>query len=392
MSSKILDYRKMKKLQPAQALWNLYAPEKAPYRFQARGLAEATAWQDRTREALRQAMGFRDLPPASLLPRRIEAVDKGDYVREKIILRTSKYSLMPVYLLVPKGRKGPFPVVVAFHGHGYGAKEIVGLWEDGQERNAPDGYQGDFAIALCRRGFAVAAPEISCFGERQTDFSFVNTTIGQPNHATSCTHAAKWAFHFGGSVMGLRVHDGERLIDYLGTRRDLDCARLGAMGISGGGMHAMYSACLDERIKACVISGYYSTYRDSILSMHHCFCNFIPGLHQFGEMHDLIGLLAPRPVLVEAGNYDPLFPIAAVTKSVSKARTVYRRFRAEENFQADYFEGRHRIHGKRAYDFLCARLMKPEAGHSTNGRNGSAVPVRNGNGKAPHTEGVPLPA
>lgn len=61
--------------------------------------------------------------------------------------------------------------MLAFHGHGYGVKDIVGLWEDGSERFTPDGYHKDFALELCRRGFAVAAPEIACFGEKQTDFS-----------------------------------------------------------------------------------------------------------------------------------------------------------------------------------------------------------------------------
>ena len=92
----------------------------------------------------------------------VEEIDKGDYVRQKIILRTGPYSLMPMYLLLPKHGDGPLPVVLAFHGHGYGVKDIVGLWEDGRERNTPDGYHKDFAVDLCRAGFAVAAPEISC--------------------------------------------------------------------------------------------------------------------------------------------------------------------------------------------------------------------------------------
>jgi hypothetical protein len=111
---------------------------------------------------------------------------------------------------------------------------------------------------------------------------------------------------------------------YLETREDLDASRLGAMGISGGGMHAFFSTCVDERIKACVLSGYYSTFRDSILAMHHCTCNFVPGLHRFGEMYDLVGLIAPRPLLVEAGSYDPIFPIAAVKASVERARSAPR--------------------------------------------------------------------
>jgi len=282
-------------------------------------------------------------------------VDKGDYIREKIIIRTSPVSLMPVYLLYPKHGRKPFPVILAFHGHGYGVKDIVGLWEDGQERNSPDGYHRDFAVALCRRGFAVAAPEISCFGERLTEFSYLNATIGQATPST-CTHAAMLAFHLGKSVIGLRVWEARRLLDFLQIRKEFDTSRAGAMGISGGGLHTFFSTCVDPRIKACVISGYYSTFRDSILAMYACACNFVPGQHIFGEMYDLVGLIAPRPILIEAGSYDPIFPIAAVRRSVFRARNVYRVFGAKDAIETDYFEGRHRISGRRAYDFLWNKL------------------------------------
>jgi len=340
--------------QPAHALWAQYAPEQAPHRFTARTLAAARDWQRRVRAALAAQVGYQDLGKTPLRPRRLERVDKGDYVREKILLQTAPRTAMPVYILAPKGAPRPLPVVLAFHGHGYGVKDIVGLWEDGGERDRPDGYHKDFAVALCRRGFLVAAPEISCFGERQTDFQHL--ARDRSPAPSTCTHSAMLAFHLGGSVVGMRVWDGKRLVDYLATRPDADTRRLGAMGISGGGMHTFFSTCLDTRIRACVVSGYFCTFRDSILGMHHCACNFVPGLHAFGEEHDLAGLIAPRPMLVEAATRDPIFPLWAVRKAVSRARGVFRVFGAEDALQTDYFEGRHEISGARAYDFLAASL------------------------------------
>lgn len=355
MSSSILDSTKMKSLQPAHALWQRYAPEEAPFAFKARDARSARQWQNATRPALARQVGLPAFPSVPMAPRRLESVDRGDHVREKILLQTARGVTMPVYLLLPKKAPRPLPVVVAFHGHGYGVKDIVGLWEDGSERLTPDGYHKDFAISLCREGMAVAAPEISCFGERQTDFSYLDTRLGQ-GAASSCTHAAMLAFHLGISVVGMRVHDGRRLVDYLETRRDLDTRRLGTMGISGGGMHAFFSTCLDERIQACVVSGYYSTFQDSVLAMHHCACNFVPGLAQFGEMQDLVGLVAPRPILVEAATRDPIFPLAAVRKGVAGARAVYGVFGCRERVNTDYFEGRHQISGRKAYAFLKAQL------------------------------------
>lgn len=367
MSASPYNQNEQQDLRPAHALWELYRPEDAPFRFAAKTAREAVEWQSSTRPHLLRQIGFQNgpwaspdpdgpmLPEAQLEPKTLEIVDKGDYIREKILLRTSPWTVMPVYILAPKGGQAPLPVVLAFHGHGYGVKDIVGLWEDGAERDTPEGYHKDFGVALCRKGFMVAAPEISCFGERQGDFSYLNQQIGQEPPYT-CHHTATLAFHLGGSALGLRVHDGRRLVDYLQTRADADINRLGAMGLSGGGMHTFFSTCLDARIRACVVSGYFSPFRDSIFAMHHCTCNFVPGLHRFGEIYDLAGLIAPRPMLIEAGSRDPIFPIEAVKACVARAREVYNIFGATDAIETDYFEGRHQISGKRAYDFLWEKL------------------------------------
>lgn len=357
MKNSKLDEKTKLCLQPAHALWKLYNPSKAKYAFNAKTAAQAKQWQKRARVALRDKLGFDDLPTVSPQPRTLARVDRGDFIREKVLIRTTSHTVMPVYILLPKKAARPLPVVLALHGHGYGAKDIVGLWEEGGERydDRDSEYHSDFAIALCRRGFAVAAPEISCFGERQTDFSSVNTTINQ-KIPSSCAHTSFMAFYLGGSALGLRVHDARCLINYLEKRKEMDTDRLGAMGISGGGMHTFFFTCIEDRIKACVISGYYSSFRDSIFAMDHCPCNYVPGLHEMGEMSDIIGMIAPRPILIEAGTKDHGFPIEAVRKSVTRAKGIYKIFGAEGNIEKDYFEGRHRICGNRAYDFLMEKL------------------------------------
>lgn len=358
MATPPLEARRHRDLQPATALWSLYRPDKAPLRFKSRTHAAAQRWQREVRRALAEAINTKLLKPVAPSPRLLERVEREDHTREKVLLRTSAHTRMPVYVLKPKGAKGRLPVVVAFHGHGYGAKDIVGLWEDGSERKTPDGYHKDFGIALCRAGFLVAAPEISCFGERQTDFTYLQGPFASPEPRNTCAHTAFLAFHLGASVIGLRVYDGIRLVDYLATRRDTDMQRLGAMGISGGGMHTLFSSCIDTRIKASVISGYFSTFRDSILRMDHCPCNYLPGLARFGEMHDLVGLIAPRPMLIEAGRKDPIFPIRAVRHAVGEARKVYATFGCADQVHADIFDGRHQISGRRAYQFLHDTLVR----------------------------------
>jgi dienelactone hydrolase len=324
----------------------------ARFPFLAKNATEARAWQKRARAALIDCLGFLDTPKVELKPRTIQRVDRGSYVRQKIILRTSAQSELPLYLLVPKSIRGNRPAVLALHGHGYGVKDIVGLWEDGSERKSPDGYHRDFACELAERGFVVAAPEISCFGERQ----FTNTTFRAEGLNGSCHNVATYATMLGKSAAGLRVMDGIRVVDYLQRQKFVDVDNIGVMGISGGGMHAFFSAAVDPRIKAAVVSGYFCDWRHSILSIFHCTCNFVPGMLTLGELSDLAGLIAPRPVLVESGIRDEIFPIEHVKRTVAKARRAWKILGGEKNLETDYFEGRHRINGPAAYDFLTRHL------------------------------------
>lgn len=326
------------------------------FAFTARTSAEAKAWQRKARAALADCLGFVDEEQVAAKPREIEKpVDRGSYRRHKIVIRTTLQSELPLYLLVPKKIKEPRPCVLALHGHGYGVKDIVGLWEDGSERLTPDGYHRDFGCALAERGFVVAAPEISCFGERQMSPQRV-AAFRANGMSGSCHNVATYAMMLGKSAAGLRALDALRIVDYLQTRDEIDSGNIGVMGISGGGMHTFFTAALDTRIKAAVVSGYFCDWRHSILSIYHCTCNFVPGLLNLGELSDLAGLIAPRPCLVEHGIRDEIFPIAHVKRTVEKARRAWKVFGEEDNLQTDYFEGRHRINGVVAYDFLAKHL------------------------------------
>ncbi len=360
MSTVRLSASQQPALQPTTELHALAAAT-ARHPFVATDRAAARAWQAICRPTLAKTLGFLDTPVVDPAAAVLEEVDRGDHIRRKVLITTAPNAQMPLYLLIPKQGRGPFPVAVAYAGHGYGVYDIVGLWNDGTERQEPEGYHADFGVALCRRGFLVAAPEIAGFGERQTDYRYLNTELGQPL-PTTCHNAATYAFMLGKSLVGMRVRDGMRLIDYLATVPEADSTRLGAMGISGGGMLTFFHTALDERIRAAVVSGYYSSFHASILAMNHCTCNFVPGLLEIGEMSDLVGLLLPRPLLIEAGTHDPIFPVEAVRASVARAREICAILGGDPDttVEVDEFEGRHRISGKRAYDFLWEQLALPQ--------------------------------
>jgi len=65
------------------------------------------------------------------------------------------------------------------------------------------------------------------------------------------------------------------------------------------------------------------------MSIFHCACNYVPGLYQVAEMSDVMGLFAPRPVVIVAGKKDEIFPIGAVRSSFKKLKRIYRAAGAE---------------------------------------------------------------
>ena len=87
-------------------------------------------------------LGFLDQKHVPLAAKSIERVDRGSYIRHKLILRTSPVSLMPTYVLIPKNVSKPMPCVLALHGHGYGVRDIVGIRQDNTDRDAGEGCDG----------------------------------------------------------------------------------------------------------------------------------------------------------------------------------------------------------------------------------------------------------
>jgi hypothetical protein len=77
-----------------------------------------------------------------------------------------------------------------------------------------------------------------------------------------------------------------------------------------------------------------------------------------GEGFPLAGLIAPRPLYVEAGTRDPILPINAVRNGVTQARGVYRVFEASQQVAFTEFEVLHEVHGGPAYTWLQQQLQR----------------------------------
>lgn len=131
------------------------------------------------------------------------------------------------------------------------------------------------------------------------------------------------ALFLGRTLMGERVFDVDRAIDYLMARGDADPRRIGVTGNSTGGMVALFAAALLPRIRFAMPSSCFSSFRDSFLAMGHCSCNFVPGLLNVADMADIAGLIAPRPLVIVHGREDHLFPIRSTRRAFREVEATY---------------------------------------------------------------------
>ena len=78
---------------------------------------------------------------------------------------------------------------------------------------------------------------------------------------SSCQPASGAALLFGQTMVGWRVWDVIRSVDYLETRAEVDPGRIACCGISGGGTITFFASAVETRIKAAYTSGYYNTFK-----------------------------------------------------------------------------------------------------------------------------------
>ncbi|WP_338543510.1 dienelactone hydrolase family protein [Paenibacillus tundrae] len=309
-------------------------------------------WSRQLRLRIKERLGgFPDIASA-LNPVRLEHTVCDGYIRERVEITTYEGLRMPVYMLFPAERDASSensirPAVIACHGHGYGSREVTGMEPDGAPRAGDPGLHKDFAVSLVKRGYIVAVPELLGFGDRRLE----EDRDAAPG-VSSCTKIAAHLLMVGETLAGHRVYEMMRVFDYLSERADVDSERIGMMGISGGGLVTAFTAALDERCRAAVVSGYASTFQGSILDRNHCLDNYIPGILLESELPDIIGLMVPRPLFIEAGSDDRVFPLSSAKEAYARLTEIYEQQGAAELLDADFFAGGHEISGAIAYDWL----------------------------------------
>jgi len=256
--------------------------------------ATLSDWEQRLgelRKKLFAILGLDPLPEKTpLCPRRVgRPLDLGRSVFQRVVFESRPKNYVAAHLYVPKGVVAPAPAVIYVPGHGQ---------RDGYHRHL---------VSYAAHGYV--ALNMPALGDE-----------GKTGGGMGCGHKGPYYndYHWystGYNPAGAEVWDGVRAVDYLFSLRDeksgkplVDPARIGIAGRSGGAARTLWTLAAEPRIKTGVAAEGFTTvanYRGALPNTCdvHIFSNYY-GL----EYGDLYGLAAPRPLLVQHGTTDRLYP------------------------------------------------------------------------------------
>ncbi len=279
---------------------------------EVRRLATGDQWSGRrafVRRTLREIAGR--FPERTPLNARVTGTIRGDgFTVEKLIFESMPGYHVTAAVFVPEGPVEPHPAIVYASGH------------------AAEGFRSatyqTAIMNLAKKGFVVLAFDPIGQGERRQydDPETGETRVGGPTREHS--YAGAQIFATGDSPALYFIWDGIRAIDYLTTRPDVDGARIGVTGRSGGGTQSSYIAAFDERVLAAAPENYLTSFRRLLQTRgpQDAEQNFFNGIERGVDHGDLVLAHAPKPYLLIATTRD-MFSIQGVRETAHEVERGY---------------------------------------------------------------------
>jgi dienelactone hydrolase len=273
-------------------------------------------------------------------------------------------------VLKPAGAGGRLPAVLALHDHGgnkyFGLRKITRISNDVHpliERHQEHYYSGvAWANELAKRGYVVLVHDAFAFGSRRVRAAdlpeiirdhLVETNPEDPEeieryNAFAANHehiVAKSLFCAGTTWPGVFTGEDQRALDYLCSRPDVDTARVGCGGLSGGGLRTVYLTGLDERIRCSCCVGMMTTWRDYMLNKcyTHTWMVYVPGLPSDLDYPEILGLNLPHPMLVLNNHEDQLFTVPEMQRADRMLTEIHRKAGTSDRYMAKFYPGPHKF-------------------------------------------------
>ena len=316
--------------------------------FQGDTKADWEAWRGAALEKLLELLG--DFPaPVDPAPEVLYSVEDDGIIRERVVFDSEEFMSVPCVVLKPADMSsdGTAPAILCSHGHGpFGKEPVAGNASSEDLRANMTRHNYNYAEHMARRGFLTISPDLRCFGERS------DGPDPYPGRDRCNVHFVRGAI-MGIYTLTLNIWDMMRCIDYLESRPEVDPDRIGMMGLSQGGTMTTFTAAIEPRIKAADIIGYLNPWGDfGINDANFCGSQIVPEVYRYLDTHDIAGLIAPRPLLVEMGVHDTTFAIEKMLNGYESVKRIYSAAGASENLWADIHPGEHAFAANKAFMFF----------------------------------------
>ena len=325
------------------------------YRFEGKSKEDFQQWQKALMMELRAALGP-EPERVDLNPQIEEEVEEDGLIRRKVVLDSEADYSMVARVCIPAGAKkdGSTPAILCNHGHGFYAKDsVMGVRPEGDTERAEEikQFNYDYGVQMAKRGYVTIAVDWRGWGER--DEPIKEVYLGRD----VCNVHFIRGLIMGINLLRLDVWDGQRALDYLCGLEEVDAERVGVMGLSFGGTMTTWISLMDERIKAADIICYSDRFAEfAVKNANFCGSQIVPDIFKFLDTHDIAGLIAPRPLLLEMGVHDTTFSIENLLTGYEGVKRIYEAAGAADDLWADVHPGGHAFAGDKAYAFFAKYL------------------------------------
>jgi hypothetical protein len=283
------------------------APKLRTMKYTPRSRRAAVAWQKELRSKLFGLLKMDDLLKAKIPfdARLITSEERPEYIYQEFEFNSTPGRRIKAIVTTPRTGTPPYPAVVSIHGHG-GSRYVV------------------YDRSNVYKGFAAELAE--------TDYVTIAADVGQHE-----------VYEPGRTLMGERLWDVMRCVDYLASMKEVDKTAIGCAGLSLGGEMSMWLAAMDERVAACVSAGFL-TVMDQ-MEHNHCMCWKFDGLRELVDFADIYSLIAPRPLQCQNGLLEPpgMFVVPLARQALKEIRLIYSDMGKPGNVSLAAHRGEHEV-------------------------------------------------
>jgi len=281
------------------------ARELPPWSLLSAWASQVPGWRDGLRAAL-QALLPLDHTPAVPDVRLLDQASLPAGSLSRVVFQLDEDLALPACHLVPAGAAGQQPAVLYLQASAAGKASAVGALASHEATRALAP-----AVRLCAAGYHVLVPDLPGCGERETsaDLSPALTALGSSPASRS-------------------LYEVLRLVDWLTAHPEIAVDQVGLVAAESAALTGLLAALCAPRFKAVALWGELLGFRRSLIATDAFRLaspwwgeSLPPGVAGLAEVEDLVGLLAPGPLLLGSS----LLPLPAATHQVELFAAVYER-------------------------------------------------------------------